>query len=137
VLSFAADADQVLVVTTPEPTAITDAYAVIKALRRERDRLDIRILVNMVQSPSEGREVFNRLDAVCRRFLSLNVRYAGHVMHDMRVGQAVRGQLPFVIGAPGCPASNCIGELAHRMDRHAAESCGRGLFSRFAHWLAG
>lgn len=137
VLGFSVGADQLLVVTTPEPTAVTDAYALMKAARRHRDDLGIHVVVNMVRDSDEGRDVFNRLDAVCRRFLKLNVRYAGHVMLDARVAQAVRNQRPFMLETPGCPAGVCISQLAHRMDRYAVEPQEQGWLRRMASWLAG
>lgn len=137
VLGFVAAADQQLVITTPEPTAITDAYAVIKTVWRQRADLDIRVLVNMVRSPEEASAVFARLDAVCRRFLKLTPRYAGHVLHDPRVPLAVRRRAPFVLDNPRCDAARCITQLAHRMDRHAAEPRGDGLLRRMASWFSG
>jgi len=137
VLSFAKHADQLLVITTPEPTSVTDAYAVIKTVVRERPDADIRVLVNMVRDDSEALEVFQRIDAVCRKFLDLSLYYAGFVVHDPRVAQAVRRRTPFVLDAPNCEASKCVGKLAHRMDRHAAEPQGRGLLRRMTSWLAG
>lgn len=134
VLGFALAADQCLVVTTPEPPAVTDAYAMIKSMHRQQSELDVRVLVNMVLDGREGREVFNRIDAVCRRFLSLNTRYAGHVVHDSRVAAAVRHQRPFILESPACPASDCIGQLAHRMDRHVAEPRPQGLWQRLSAW---
>jgi flagellar biosynthesis protein FlhG len=136
VLSFALGADQILVVTTPEPTSVTDAYATIKTVRRKREDVDIRLLVNMVQNEEEGRQVFARIDAVCRRFLDMSIQYAGHVESDPRVGLAVRRRRPFVLESPGCPASVCIGMLAHRMDRLASEPCNTGLLRRMAVWWA-
>lgn len=138
VLSFALGADQLLVVTTPEPTAVTDAYAAIKTVvRQKRDDLDIRVLVNMVQNDEEGRQVFERIDLVSRRYLDLSLQYAGHVNVDARVGLAVRRRRPFVLENPGCPASVCIGRLAHRMDRLASEPREAGLLQRVAGWWAG
>jgi flagellar biosynthesis protein FlhG len=138
VLSFALGSDQLLVVTTPEPTAITDAYAIIKTLRRQRSDLEANVLVNMVRDADEGRAVFGRIDAVCRRFLELNVRYAGHVVHDARVMMAVRHRRPFVLENPHGDAARCVTQLAHRMDRHAIEQpTGPGLIRRMASWLAG
>lgn len=134
VLSFALGADQILVVTTPEPTAVTDAYAAIKTVRRRKEDLDVRVLVNMVQGEEEGRQVFGRIEAVCRKFLDLSVHYAGHVDADPRVGLAVRRRRPFVIENPSCPASVCIGRLAHRMDRLASEPREEGLLKRMAVW---
>ncbi len=137
VLSFIFSADQLLVVTTPEPTAITDAYAVIKIVARQRANTDVRVLVNMVRDAEEGRGVFKRIDTVCRRFLRLSTQYAGHVVSDPRVSLAVRRRRPFTLDSPNCEASACIGQLAHRMDRHAIEPRGDGLLRRMAMWLAG
>lgn len=137
VLGFAACADQLVVVTTPEPTAITDAYALIKTVNRQRHGVDVRVLVNMVNDAAEGREVFDRVHAVCRRFLNLAPRYAGHIMRDVHVSAAVRRRQPFVLDSPNCEASRCIGRLAHRMDRHATDPCDEGLLRRLAGWLTG
>ncbi len=137
VLCFAAAADQQLVITSPEPTAVTDAYALIKTLVRQQPQADVRILVNMVRDAVEGRAVFDRISAVSQRFLALRPKFAGHVPHDARVVMAVRRRRPFVLDSPHCEASQCIGQLAHRMDRHAAEPRGEGLIRRVAVWLAG
>jgi flagellar biosynthesis protein FlhG len=137
VLGFFLAADEQVVVTTPEPTAMADAYALIKTANRQSQDLDIRVLVNLVRDPAEGRAVYDRLDAVCRRFLNLHVRYAGHVSLDPRVTLAVRRRRPFVLEYPTCDASACIGQLAHRLDRHAAEPRGEGLLRRMVLWLAG
>lgn len=137
VLSFLYAADEVLVVTTPEPTSIADAYAVIKLVSRQRSNPDLGLLVNMASDATEGRAVFERMESVAKRFLNLKVRFAGHVPFDARVPQAVRSRKPFVLDAPGCDASIGIGQLAHRIDRHAAEPSGQGLLRRMAMWLAG
>ena len=137
VLGFAACADQLVVVTTPEPTAITDAYALVKSVYRRRRDIDVRVLVNMVNDAAEGREVFDRVHTVCRRFLNFAPRYAGHVMRDAHVSAAVRRRQPFVVDSPHCEASRCIGRLAHRMDRHATDPCDEGLLKRLAGWLIG
>src|SRR5258707_10121926 len=79
VLSFTRAADQVLVVTTPEPTAITDAYAVIKVI--SKDGLDRRVslLVNQVCSAGEARLVHDRIAKVARQFLGMTIYDAGYV----------------------------------------------------------
>ena len=136
VLSFATSADQLVVVTTPEPTAITDAYAVIKTAHRQCNDLDVRVLINMVADELEARSVFERIDGVCRRFLGLTVRYAGYVVRDARVAAAVRHRRPFVLESPQCRASGCISRLAHRMDRLAVEPDRQSLLRRMAGWMA-
>ena len=134
VLTFALAADELLVVTTPEPTAVTDAYAVIKTVCRQRATNDIRLLVNMAQDGPEGRVVFERIDAVCNRFLHQKLKYAGHVPLDSRVPQAVRRRRPFVLDSPNSPAPGAVGQFAQRLDRHATEPHGGGLLRRMATW---
>ncbi len=137
VLSFCLGADQILLVATPEPTSITDAYAVAKAIWREKSDIDVRFLVNMAKDKEIASNVFERMDAVCRKFLDLSIRFAGHIDFDPRVSQAVYNRKPFIIESPNCDAAACIVKLAHRMDRHAVEPTGHGLLKRMRMWLAG
>ncbi len=137
VLGFLVAVDQILVVTTPEPTAITDAYAVIKTASRQADDLDMRLLVNQVRDEREARAVYDRVGGVCRRFLDVTPRYAGHVLSDPRVPYAVRRRQPFVLEHPASPASMCMHRLAHRIDRHASTPRDQGLLRRMAAWLVG
>lgn len=137
VLSFLLAADEVLVVTTPEPTAITDAYALIKAVCRRKDSPRISLLVNLARDRREGRRVYERINAVCRRFLGLTLLDAGHVVQDGRVPACVRARRPFVLAEPDAPASGCITQLAHKLDRHAKENRHVGFFRRVTGWLAG
>ena len=137
VLGFLVAADQILVVTTPEPTAITDAYAVIKTVCKQADGLDIRLLVNMVRDEREARAVYDRVSGVCGKFLNIIPRYAGHILSDTRVPHAVRRRQPFVLEHPTSPASVCVHRLAHRIDRHASTPRDHGLLRRMAAWLVG
>jgi flagellar biosynthesis protein FlhG len=136
-MSFLLSADELLVVTTPEPTAITDAYAVIKAVCRQRETVPLSLLVNMAKDREEARRVHERVAAVSRRFLGVSLGEAGYVLLDPRVGSAVRRRVPFVIEAPDCAASLCIRQLAHKVDRDAVEPGRGGFFKKFASWLAG
>ena len=137
VLAFLASADQQLVITTPEPTAITDAYAVTKALCRDMAPREpnISVLVNMARNEREAREVFERLAAVCRRFLNIAPQHAGNLLYDPRVGSAVRHRVPFVLHAPQCDATRGIGHLAHRLDRYARTKQEGSFLSRMTSWL--
>lgn len=135
VLSFALSADQVLVVTTPEPTAITDAYAVIKAMAQQRPQLDLRLVVNMVRDAAEGRQVYERLDSVCRRFCRVQLRYVGHVVSDPAVAMAVRQRLPVTLSHPASPATLCVRQVAQRMWRFADPPREESLIRRMAGWL--
>lgn len=117
VLEFVNAADLALVVTTPEPTAIADAYALIKLLvtrPRNEDGSPVAyaLIVNNAKDEREAQEVHQRIDAVTRRFLDARVPYAGWVPSDRVVPQAVRERAPFVLNHPRSPASKGVGRLA-------------------------
>jgi flagellar biosynthesis protein FlhG len=136
VLSFTRAADHVLVVTTPEPTAITDAYAVIKVISRDAPDRPMSLLVNQVRENGEGRQVYERIAKVARQFLNVTVLDAGFVQSDPEVPAAVRRRTPFVLASPRCPASIAIGQLAMRLERGVAPSHdGGGFFNRMNRWF--
>src|SRR6476660_829019 len=128
VLSFTRAADHVLVVTTPEPTAITDAYAVVKVISRDGCERRRSLLVTQTRSPNEGRVVHERIAKVARQFLGISVLDAGSVPMDEQVSLAVRRRTPFMIGAPRCAASNSISQLAVRLEQGVASKLEYGGF---------
>lgn len=112
VIAFAACADDVIVVTTPEPTAMIDAYATIKMIHREEPRGRIRLVVNQVASAKEGEKVARGVAHTCRRFLGIQVDLLGAVPSDPKVPEAVRRQKPFYLESPGCRAAAAVREVA-------------------------
>jgi flagellar biosynthesis protein FlhG len=138
VLSFTRAADQVLVVTTPEPTAMTDAYAVIKVISRDGAPRRVSLLVNQVRSAAEAHVVYERIAKVARQFLGISVFDAGCVSADETVSAAVRKRVPFVVVAPRCAASLGIAQLAVRLQQGVAANLGSGgFFHRMSRWLRG
>ena len=136
VLSFTRAADHVLVVTTPEPTAITDAYAVIKVLSRDGLERRVSLLVNQVRSINEARLVHDRIAKVARQFLGITVYDAGHVTHDEQVSLSVRKRVPFLINSPRCSASTCLSHLAIRLEQGVAAGLNEGgFFDRLGRWF--
>ncbi len=138
VLSFTRSADDVLIVTTPEPTAITDAYAVIKVLSREgREHRRLSLLVNQIRTPNEARLVYDRISRVARQFLGVSVYDAGYIFHDECVSQAVRKREPFLLASPRCPASICMAQLAARLQNGLAVALPQpaGFFYRMSKWF--
>ena len=115
VLAFARAADELLLVTTPEPTALTDAYALVKVLSRSDHRPPIALVVNQASTLREGQVVADRVASVAARFLGVGLATYGHILRDEHVGQAVRQRLPFVTQFPKCPAATCIAALAQRV----------------------
>ncbi len=112
VLSFLSAAQEVLVVTTPEPTALTDAYATIKTVVRQNPDAIFRLVVNMSRSQSEGDAVANRLKNIADRFLQKKIEYLGQIPYDVAVPKAVRAQQPFVLSDPRCLAAQAIRSIA-------------------------
>ncbi len=138
VLAFTAAADQVVVVTTPEPTAITDAYAVIKVLVRCGTAGSINVMVNQAKSRDEAKMVHERIAGVCRQFLKADVNFGGYVVADPSVPDSVRKRSPFAIQYPKCQATQCVVAWANRIDHHvdiqAADPNKGGFFARLAAW---
>jgi flagellar biosynthesis protein FlhG len=118
VISFIAAADDALIVTTPEPTAITDAYGIIKIIATEVENLDLglKLIVNRVKSVVEGKRVAERVINIAGQFLNLKVDYLGCVYEDPVVHTAVVKQKPFLILEPKSKASMCIRHLVGRLE---------------------
>jgi flagellar biosynthesis protein FlhG len=142
VVGFAAAAQNVVVTTTPEPTAITDGYGMIKSLLTHSPDVKIHLVVNMASSETEARNVFNRISRVTHTFLNRPIEFAGWVPSDAIVPAAVRQRLPFVLYAPDAPATAAVAKLAQRLTAPeqnegdgAGERTKRGFFGRLATWL--
>jgi flagellar biosynthesis protein FlhG len=118
VISFIAAADDVIIVTTPEPTAITDAYGIIKIIATEIDNLDLglKLVVNRVNSVSEGKRVAERVISIASNFLNIKVDYLGFVYNDKLVHNAVIKQKPFFSIDPHSKASICIKHIISRLE---------------------
>jgi flagellar biosynthesis protein FlhG len=116
VMSFVSAADEVVVVTTPEPTAMADAYGIIKTLAAESDPFPhLSLVVNRVRTPEEGAVVAGKIFRVSKQFLEVAVNYAGYVLEDVQVARAVRAQRPFMTMYPNTLASVCVSNLVARM----------------------
>lgn len=138
VLQFVCAADSAIVVTTPEPTAVTDAYSMIKVLTQRAYKGRISLLVNLVQNRQEGRTTYQRVSGVAEQFLNARVLDAGYVVADPRVGESVRRREPFVLAHPRCQASKCLAALAGKLCEGGSLTERRegGFFRRVAGWFA-
>jgi len=127
---FAGAAQEVLVVATPEPTSLADAYAMIKVLNT-RCRMDrVGLVLNQVANESEAREVYQRLYQLTNRFLPVVLTLGGYVPNDPHVREAVMQQQPVAIAYPSSPGTQAIQRLADNllMRPPAAELSGRLQF---------
>lgn len=137
VLHFVTAADNVVVVTAPEPTAITDSYAMVKVLTQMSYRGAMSLLVNFATDRQEARMAYQRVSDVARRFLAVRVLDAGYVLNDPKVREAVRKREPFVMAYPRCAAAKCLAALAGKV-------CSGGVltdpktsfFQKVANWFA-
>ncbi len=111
-LAFAAMTQLRLIVITPEPTSLTDSYAMMKILVKEHEVDDFLVVVNMAASKAEAMTTFDRLAGACRNFLNIEPRLLGYIRHDSKVPDAVRNQKPLLRHAPSCKASLDIVQLA-------------------------
>jgi flagellar biosynthesis protein FlhG len=104
-----------VVVMTPDPTSMTDAYALIKVLSRDYYRNQFHLLLNFVSSDQEGQQVFNAMAKVAKQFLGIDVHFLGTVPYDSSVPKAVREQTPFIIQNPRSKVARAILTLANRI----------------------
>ena len=120
VLDFIAAADDAIIITTPEPTAITDAYSIIKIIAMELNTLDLglKLVVNRARSAAEAKNVSDRMTSIAGQFLNLKMDYLGFIYDDHTVATAVRQQKPFMVLDPKCKASTCVQHLVERMDKN-------------------
>lgn len=126
VTRLARAADDVVLVTTPEPAAYSDAYAFIKILASQSASPIPKVLVNMATCAEEARDVQTRVRRVSEQFLGVTPEDWGFVYLDAAVGRAVQNQEPFLLASPRCLAARSIEELAQRVLRDEPEP-GTGL----------
>lgn len=113
---FSAAAQDILVVTTPDPTAITDAYALMKLLSTRYDQKRFCLVVNFAGSREEGLEVFQKLTMVSHRYLDISIDYMGCIMTDKRMPESVRRQKSVVELFPGGRSTQAIEALAATLE---------------------
>lgn len=134
VISFALAADELIVITTSEPTAITDAYGLIKSLCQQDYSGKIYIVVNRVSTPKEAAIVFNKLKIAVNKFLNYDIDFLGYVVEDSKVGQAVQEQKAFIIAYPYSVAShnlyNIAAKITDQVDKVKQNSGIKTFFSK-------
>ena len=131
VLSFVLAANEILIVTTPEPTAITDAYAMIKVIANYRKDPDIKLIVNMYKGREEAGRTAKKIAEVAKLFLNIEVQCLGFLPLDPNVPQSTRHQKPFVLEFPNSSASSCLNNLAALLVNNTIEEPNLGIKNYF------
>lgn len=115
VMYFNMVAAQTVVVVTPEPTSLTDAYALIKILYRRHAKKRFSLLINMVKSQEEAKEVYMRLAQATNHFLNLAIDHLGHIFYDENMSRAVKQQRLLAELYPASPSVHCLRAVADKL----------------------
>lgn len=143
VLEFLVASGEILLVTTPEPTSITDSYSLLKALARHSrfstDNSQVKMIANKVENAEEGQALYNKLNAVVARYLKLPVEYLGAVPEDNLLSKAVMQQMPVSIQSPGAKSALAYEAIAHKlMNKEIVQTVKkRGMAAFFSHIVVG
>ena len=129
-------AEKIMLVTTPEPTAVTDAYGMIKNLFTNNSLKSIELVVNRVQSSAEANSVFYKLSKIANKFLKLRLQNLGFVFEDTTIQDSIFNQKPHILLSPHSKSSLCIRNIAARLinlveEKASPESGVSNFFSRF------
>lgn len=142
VLEFLVASGEILLVTTPEPTSITDSYSLLKALNRHprfsRDNSTIKVIANRVTTEEEGVSLFRKLNAVVSRYLGLPIEYLGSVPQDKMLEQAVMQQMPVSLAHPNARSAKAYEEITAKLMNNeiTGKINKRGMAAFFSHIVA-
>lgn len=131
VLAFIACCDKLLIVTTPEPTSLTDAYSLLKAVKHFKINKETSIVVNRTFEKSEGEQTFIKFNRAVEKFLKVKTNYLGCISDDRKLVMAVREQSPVVIAYPNSDAAKCIREISKKIMNSQTEKKGSGVEGLF------
>ncbi|MDD6036272.1 MAG: MinD/ParA family protein [Lachnospiraceae bacterium] len=136
VLEFVTACSEVLLVATPEPTSITDAYALLKALNRRagfsRERTSIKMISNRVRSETEGKNLYEKMSIVVDKFLNIQPEFLGMIPQDDLISKAVMLQKPISIAYPGAPAAKAMQNIAAKLCNGAEPEIKKGITGLFS-----
>jgi len=127
--------EQAVIVTTPEPTAIMDAYALIKIVNRKKIDCLLKVVINKASSKHEAEQIFNNFSDVIKKYLHKNIESVGYIAVDKNMSFAISNQKPLLIINPNCQAANNINALAGRLINETNESQSVGLASFFKKFI--
>lgn len=111
-LSFIAFSQELIIVTTPEPTSLTDAYGVIKILAKHKFKKSIKVIINRSVEVSQAKSTFEKLKRTADTFLQIQLENLGYILDDSHVSRSVMKQMPFIMQYPHCIASKCMNGIA-------------------------
>lgn len=132
-VKFITAAQETIVVTTPEPTSITDAYALIKMVKTMEVDVQFKLIVNRASDAREGKQTADKISMVSQRFLQSELPHLGILPDDPNVSKAVKRQIPFTVAYPGSEASIAIERIAKQFLEIPQSSAPSGGVKGFLH----
>jgi flagellar biosynthesis protein FlhG len=115
VLGFISCCEELILITTPEPTSLTDAYSLLKAVSHFKIKDNAKVIVNRSMDTREGENTFNKFNGAVKKFLNIELQYLGQLSDDRKLVQAVRKQQPFLISYPNSDVAKEIGYIASKI----------------------
>ncbi len=143
VLEFLVASNEILLVTTPEPTSITDSYSLLKALNNnpafQKEETLIKVITNKVANEEEGQQLYNKLRIVVQRYLKLNMEYLGYVPYDNALLKAVMQQSPVSLSSPQAKVTRAFENVADILMEipHTERSGRKGMTGFFSSFITG
>lgn len=136
VQAFCMASDHTVLVTTPEPAAITDAYILLKTLAIKQYDGRFSLLVNMAESVTEGRKVYRQIALAASQFLNVRLHHAGVLVRDEHISLAVRKRQPVVLEYPRCAATQSLMMVAARLSKVPVNNAaGQSFFKKVVNWF--
>ena len=143
VLEFLVASEEILLITTPEPTSIADSYSLLKALNRHprfsKEKTLVKVVANKVDAVKEGDALFGKLNAVVSSYLKIPITYLGVIPRDSQLPKAVMHQMPVSLKVPTSRSVTAFERIAADiMDKETDQSIPkRGVVAFFSHILTG
>ncbi|WP_027624816.1 MinD/ParA family protein [Clostridium lundense] len=131
VLGFIACSEDLIIITTPEPTSLTDAYSLLKAVDHFEIKSSAKVIINRTLSFKEGIETYNKFSNTVNNFLNMNLEHLGNLSDDRKLVEAVRKQKPFIISFPNSSVSKEIMSIANKIMGQKEEHTGDGVEGLF------
>jgi flagellar biosynthesis protein FlhG len=131
VLKMIMAANEVIIMVTPEPTAITDAYALVKTTVTMNKNSNLKLIVNKAENHYEAQGIINKFTEVAERFLDIQLEPLGYMLNDTSVPKSVKKQKPFILEYPKCHATKQVLSIAHSIvaQHKSVSSKGQGIKS--------
>lgn len=134
---FVTAADEAIVITTPDPTSITDAYSMVKIISQENEDLDVKLIVNMAYSLKEAAEISDRILLVVKQFLNKTIQTLGFIEFDTSLRAAIRNQRPILLDSPGSNICRSINAIANKISKTKAPVQSGGIKSFISRLIRG